>query len=140
MRVFATRWFVRFASSERIRDDRLCEAIERARRGLIDADLGRGLIKQRVARPGQGRRGGYRVLVACRTNVRAVFLYGFAKSERDNINTADLPSWQARPQEVLSANDVQIDKLVAEGGMAEIDCDEETETYPHAGGPAGDDT
>jgi hypothetical protein len=118
---------VRFARSERIRDERLCQTIERARRGLIDADLGRGLIKQRVARPGQGRRGGYRVLVACRGNVRAVFLYGFAKSERDNIDAADLAAWQARAQEVLAASEAHVDKLVADNGLTEIDCDEEKE-------------
>jgi len=39
-------------------DDRLCEAVERAESGLIDANLGGGLIKQRVARLGQGRSGG----------------------------------------------------------------------------------
>ncbi|GIK97818.1 MAG: hypothetical protein BroJett029_20270 [Alphaproteobacteria bacterium] len=64
MRVFVTRQFGRFARSERMADDRLCVAIARAESGLIDADLGGGLIKQRVARPGQGRSGGYRTVVA----------------------------------------------------------------------------
>ena len=41
-------------------------AIETAGRGLIDADLGGGLIKQRVARPGQGKRGGFRMMIAFR--------------------------------------------------------------------------
>ena len=62
MEVFKTRWFARFARQERIADSSLREAIERAERGLIDADLGGGLIKQRVARPGRGRSGGYRVI------------------------------------------------------------------------------
>lgn len=77
----------RFARRERIRDSSLCEAIRRAERGLIDADLGGGIIKQRVARPGQGRSGGYRTVLAYRSGDRAVFLYGFAKSERENIGT-----------------------------------------------------
>ena len=59
MRVFKTRWFVRFARSERIDDESLSEAIGRASRGLVDADLGGGLIKQRVARRGRGRSVGY---------------------------------------------------------------------------------
>lgn len=52
MRVFKIRWFVRFARGERIDDESLSEAITRAARGLVDADLGGGLIKQRVARRG----------------------------------------------------------------------------------------
>jgi hypothetical protein len=72
MRVFKTRDFARFARKEGIDDARLCEAIERAERGLIDDDLGGGVIMQRVARPGKGRSGGYRTLIAYRTEARAV--------------------------------------------------------------------
>jgi hypothetical protein len=72
-------------------DDRLCEAVERAESGLIDANLGGGLIKQRVARLGQGRSGGYRAVVAYRRLGRAVFLYGSAKNERDNIGLTIWP-------------------------------------------------
>ena len=66
MRVFKTKEFARSARRETIRDATLLEAASRAERGLIDADLGGGLIKQRVARPGQGRRSGYRTLMAFR--------------------------------------------------------------------------
>lgn len=89
---FKTKWLARFARRERITDASLREAIERAERGLVDADLGSGLIKQRVAREGQGRSGGYRMLVAYRTEDRAVFLYGFSKSEQDNIEPDELAS------------------------------------------------
>jgi hypothetical protein len=86
MQVLKTRWFTKFARNEEIADASLREAIARAERGLIDADLGGGLIKQRVARRGQGRSGGYRVIVAYRAKGRAVFLFGFAKNERENIS------------------------------------------------------
>jgi hypothetical protein len=88
--VFKTKWLGRFARRERITDKSLMEAIERAERGVIDADLGGGVIKQRVARSGQGRSGGYRMLIAYRRGARAVFLYGFAKRERDNIDPDEL--------------------------------------------------
>jgi hypothetical protein len=64
MRVFKTLWFRRFARKEKVADSALCDAVARAERGLIDADLGGGLIKQRVWRPGSGRSGGYRQLRA----------------------------------------------------------------------------
>jgi len=85
VRTFKTKWLARFARRERIADKSLREAIERAERGLIDADLGGGLIKQRVARQGQGRSGGYRTIIAYRAKERAVFFYGFAKNDRENI-------------------------------------------------------
>lgn len=89
MRVYKNSWFVRFARKERIADASLCEAVERAERGLVDADLGGGLIKQRVARSGSGRSGGYRTFVIYRAGLRAVFVFGFAKSGRDNIDEDD---------------------------------------------------
>ena len=79
MRIFKTKWMARFARRERISDHSLRTAIERAGRGSIDADLGGGIVKQRVARSGRGRSGGYRMLIAYRAGVRAVFLYAFAK-------------------------------------------------------------
>jgi hypothetical protein len=85
-----TRVFARFARTERLDERRLCEAIERAERGAVDADLGGHVIKQRVARPGRGRSGGTRTLIAYRATHRGVFLYGFAKSERDNIDDREL--------------------------------------------------
>jgi hypothetical protein len=127
MRVLATRWFARFARSEHIRDDRLCEAIHRAERGLVDAELGHGLIKQRIARSGQGRSGGFRVLIAYRRGARAVFLYGFAKSERDNIRPDQLAAWQARAQEVLSAGDELIERNIADDHFREVHCEQKEE-------------
>ena len=89
MRVFKTRAFGRFARRERIADELLCDAIERAERGVVDAELGGRVIKQRVARPGQGRSGGYRTLIAFRSDTRAVFMFGFAKNDQDNIDDND---------------------------------------------------
>ena len=65
--------FARFALKERLDDERLYEAITRAEQGVVDADLGGDLIKQRVARPGQGKRGAYRTVIAYRTARRSVF-------------------------------------------------------------------
>ncbi len=84
VQIFATKWFAKFARREGISDATLREVIERAERGSVDADLGGGLIKQRVARKGKGRSGGYRTIIAYRRARRAVFLFGFAKSTREN--------------------------------------------------------
>jgi hypothetical protein len=62
-RVFKTRWFERFARKENIRDTVLLDAVARAEAGQVDADLGGGVIKQRIARRGQGKSGGYRTII-----------------------------------------------------------------------------
>lgn len=82
MRIFKTKWFARFARKERVGDARLREAIDRAEKGGIDAALGGNLIKQRVARDGGGKSGGFRTIIAFRAKERSIFLYGFAKNER----------------------------------------------------------
>ena len=86
MRVFKTSWFIRFARKERISAQTLLDAIERAANGEIDVDLGGGVIKQRLARPGEGRSKGYRSIILFRREDRAFFVYGFSKSEQGNIS------------------------------------------------------
>jgi len=125
VQIFKTKWLARFVRRERITDTSLREAIERAERGVIDADLGGGLIKQRVARQGQGRSGGYRMMVAYRAMNRAVFLYGFAKNERDNIDPDELLSLREIAACWLAADDAKIAQALEEEALQEIDDDEE---------------
>ncbi len=124
MRIYKTKSFVRFARRERIADGALSEAVQRAARGLVDADLGGGIIKQRVARPGQGRSGGFRVLIAYRRDVRSVFLYGFAKSERDNVDDDELETARDIAKGWLAASADQIARALADGLIDEVDHDE----------------
>lgn len=102
MRVFTTKPFARFADREGIGDRDLWEAADRAASGRIDADLGGGVIKQRIARPGQGKSGGYRTIVLFRREALAVFVYGFAKSDRDNIKADELRAFRKLAQELLA--------------------------------------
>lgn len=122
MRVFVVRSFRRWQRKERIGDDALCDAVARAENGIIDADLGGGLIKQRVARPGQGRSGGFRTLIGYSEKQRAVFLFGFAKNVRGNIDAAELDTWKAIGRDLLAAQTAGIDDMIAKGALTELDC------------------
>ena len=89
VRIFKNKWFVRFSRKEGISDEKLREAVKDAEAGNIDADYGGGVIKQRIARPNEGKSGGYRSVILYRRGDKAFFVYGFLKSERENINEAE---------------------------------------------------
>lgn len=120
MRILKTKWFMRYARQERIEDHSLCEAIERAERGLVDADLGGGIIKQRVARAGQGRSSGFRLLIGYRSGNRAVFLYGFAKNELENITADDLDTLREIGAAWLEAKKERLEYAINEGQISEV--------------------
>lgn len=123
MQVYTTKGFARFARRQRIENDALCEAVSRAEQGLIDADLGGGVIKQRVPRPGHGRTGGFRTVLFYRMKVRAVFVDGFAKSNQDNIDDDDLERFRKLAAEFMSYDAKQVGKLVKAGAGIEVECD-----------------
>lgn len=103
----------------------LCEAIRRAESGLIDADLGGGLIKQRVARPGAGKSGGYRTPVLFRIDHRAVFAFGFSKNDRANIGADEEAMLKKAAKLVLGLPDGAMSKEVESGRLREVKCDEQ---------------
>ena len=122
MQVFKTRWFAR---QERITNTSLLEAIERAERGLIDADLGGGLIEQRVGRRGQGRSGGYRVIAGYRARGRAVFLLGFAKSDGANISQDEFKFLREHAENWLACGPARIREEIESGNLLEVEDGEE---------------
>jgi hypothetical protein len=121
VRIFKNGWFKRFARKEGLLDSALAEAVAQAESGLIDADLGGGVIKQRVARPGKGKSGGYRTLILFRQGDRAIFAFGFAKSGQANISKADLTLLRKAAEEALIWSDAELDRLVTTGALMEIE-------------------
>lgn len=120
MRIYKLKAFARFQRRERISDASLARAIRSAEDGLVDADLGGGLIKQRIARPGQGKSGGYRTVIAFRRGERAVFLFGFAKNERSNIDGEELQEFKRLAHVFLELNAKQIAALMEDDELMEV--------------------
>lgn len=125
MRVFKGGRFDRFARKEKVSDAMLCEAVARAERGLIDADLGGGLIKQRVARAGSGKSGGFRTIILFRAETRAVFVYGFAKNDRANLDDDEVVVFKKAARLTLALSEAQMDTEVASGRLIEVGYDED---------------
>ena len=120
MRIFKSKWFQRFARKEGIDDAALLEAVERAAKGQIDANLGGEVIKQRIARPGQGKSKGYRTIIIFRRGERAVFIYGFAKSRRGDIRDDEEEQFKEAAKHILSLTEKQLAALLKRGDFVEV--------------------
>jgi hypothetical protein len=120
MRVFKSAWFVRFARKESISDRQLQEAVRRADLGHVDADLGSGVVKQRIVREGQGRSGGYRAIILYREDGVAFFVYGYAKSRRAGIRPDETEQFKRMARHVLTLSGAQLDALIADGRFEEV--------------------
>jgi hypothetical protein len=124
LKVFKNAWFSRFSRKEKIPASALWDAIERAEKGQIDADLGGGVIKQRIARPGEGKSKGYRSIILFRKDDKAFFVYGFPKSELGNIRADEEDQFKKMAKHVLTLTDAQLNGFVANGQFEEVTQDD----------------
>ena len=124
MRIFKNKPFVRFARKAGLADAALKKAVSDAERGLIDADLGGGVIKQRIARAGGGKSGGFRTIVLFRSGERAFFVHGFARSEQDNIGDDELAAFKMLATEMLGYGDAAIAAALSAGALMEVSGDD----------------
>jgi hypothetical protein len=120
LRVFKNAWFERFSRKEKISAEALWDAVERAEKGQIDADLGGGVIKQRIARPNGGKSKGYRSIVLYRKDDKAFFVFGFPKSEQGNIREDEEAQFKRMAKHILALTDEQLQLLVAKGQFEEV--------------------
>jgi hypothetical protein len=87
---------------------------------MIDADLGGGVIKQRIARAGEGKSGGFRTIILFRAGTRAFFIHGFAKNEQDNIRDDELAAFKLLAAQLLAYDDAALAKAIAAGVLMEV--------------------
>lgn len=120
LKVFKNAWFVRFVRKEKVPVASLWEAVDRANQGQVDADLGGGVIKQRIARSGGGKSGGFRSIVLFRKGHRAFFVFGFAKSELGNIRPDEEAQFKKMAKYVLALSDEQMERLIESGQFEEV--------------------
>jgi len=120
VRLFKNTWFNRFAKKEGITNAELHEAVNRLEAGQADADLGGGVYKVRIARPGEGKAGGYRVIVFFKSEERTFFVYGFAKSDMANIEDDELRGFKKRSKTAFSMTEEQINSRLKDGTLVEI--------------------
>jgi hypothetical protein len=122
MATYKTRWFDRWARKQGLTTSSLCAAVKEMTAGLYEADLGGGLLKKRIARPGQGKSGGFRTLVATNKGNRWVFVFGFPKNERSNIDKDEEEALKKLAAHLLSLTTQALGKAQRDGELMEVDC------------------
>jgi hypothetical protein len=120
VRIFKNKWFVKFARKQGISDAKLWEVVADIEAGRIDVDYGGGVIKQRIRRPNEGKSGGYRLIILYRQGNKVFFVYGFAKSERENIDEDEERGFKDLAKVTFSLAEEDLAKLVAKGVYQEI--------------------
>lgn len=120
MRIFKYRMFRQWAKREGVSDSVLKKTIDEIERGLFDANLGNGLYKQRVARKGQGKRGGYRIILAFKQQDRSVLMYGYAKNDRANISDKEEEVYKKLAAYYLEMADGKLELLIKNGELFEV--------------------
>lgn len=127
MSVYKSKAFARFQKKARLTDGDLWKAVQAAEKGLIDADLGGGVIKQRLARAGEGKSGGSRSIILFRQGSRAIYVYGFEKKDRTNIKTDEIEAFKELAAVILGYTDTELSKRVEDGALFAVKMPNEEE-------------
>jgi hypothetical protein len=123
LRIFKSKEFARFARKSAIQDLALCQVAWELQSGLIHANLGGGVYKQRIARAGEGKSGSYRCIVFLRERERLLFVGAFAKNVRENIDHRELCALKEFAKEFFNYDSSRIEALIKAGALFEVFCD-----------------
>jgi hypothetical protein len=129
---YKTKVFARFARKAKLTDAQLALAAAQVSGGGFDADLGGGVFKQRVARSGGGKSGGFRTLLAFRAGSSCFFVYGFAKNAKANVTARELEALQDYAGLLLSYDEGQLARAVAAGELVELELESDGDEIPQA--------
>jgi len=120
MRILKTKWFTRYARKEKITDSQLKNAVIDLRNGLIDCDYQDGVMKQRIARSGQGKSGGYRSIILYQSDSNCFFVFCYAKNEKSDLTDRELKAFKDLSKEYLQLSDTEIQELIALNEFIEV--------------------
>jgi hypothetical protein len=119
--IYKTRHFARWARKSGLNDSLLETAVLEIQSGLLEADLGGGIVKKRIALPGRGKRGSTRILLATNRDDRWFFVFGFEKNERENISDNELATLKMLAKDLLGMTAAQITVAIGEGSLVEVE-------------------
>ncbi|MEA5568490.1 type II toxin-antitoxin system RelE/ParE family toxin [Anabaena sp. UHCC 0399] len=127
MKIYKNRTFDRWARKEGLNNLSLCNAVNEMAAGLYDADLGGGLFKKRIAKPGKGKSGGFRTLIATNNEDRWFFIFGFSKNERSNIDKDEEEALKMLSKQLLAYTPEELEQAKNSNALIEVICNAEEE-------------
>ncbi|MBD2303581.1 type II toxin-antitoxin system RelE/ParE family toxin [Nostoc sp. FACHB-190] len=125
MKIYKNRTFDRWARKEGLNNLSLCNAVNEMAAGLYDADLGGGLFKKRIAKPGKGKSGGFRTLIATNNADRWFFIFGFSKNERSNIDKDEEEALKMLSKQLLAYTPDELEQAKNSNALIEVICNAE---------------
>ena len=125
MSVYKTKEFSRFARKADLKSADLLDAAQAVASGQWDADLGGGVFKQRIARDGGGKSGGFRTIILFKVGGHSFFVHGFAKNEKANISPKELKALKALAATFLALDLSALETAKSAGEIAEVTIDDE---------------
>ncbi len=108
----STKWFFKWSKKVKLSNKVLLNAVNNIEAGLSVAKLGNHLYKVRIKREHSGKSSGFRTIIVYKEKDRAVFLYGFGKNEKENINKTELRYFKKLGNELLGLTPEQIKRSV----------------------------
>jgi hypothetical protein len=127
MTVLMTKAFARFARKAKLANGSLATAAAEVAAGAFDADLGGHVYKQRVARPGKGKSGGFRTIILFKAGGHSFFAHGFAKNEKANVSAKELAALKKLAETLLGLSEADIDRAIGAGELIEVEDDDEAQ-------------
>ena len=121
MKVLSTKWFKKWSKKANLKNQDLLEAIENLEGGISTAKLGNHLFKIRVKREHSGKSSGFRAIVVYQENDRAIFLYGFGKNEKENIDNAELRYFKKLGNDLLALRKNQLKQFIEQRILFDIE-------------------
>lgn len=127
MKALKNRQFARWAKGEQLTDQALCIAVREIERGLVDAKLGGFLLKKRISKGHKGKSGSLRTIIAYRQEHRLVFLFGFAKREKANIDQTEKQALLELGNVYMAMSEKDLNEAIRTGTLLEVACDDQEE-------------
>ena len=112
MKKLTTKWFKKWSKKVKLSNQDLLEAIQDFESGLSTSDLGGNLYKVRVKRKHTGKSSGFRTIIVFKSESSAIFIYGFGKNEKDNIDKTELKYLKKLGNDLLSLNPQELKEAI----------------------------
>ncbi|MCF6777886.1 type II toxin-antitoxin system RelE/ParE family toxin [Thiotrichales bacterium 19X7-9] len=121
LKIYMLQAFYKWAKKESIEDETLINAAIEVSSGLHDGELGAGCFKKRIAAKGKGKRGGARTILSYKVDDRVIYIYAYAKNEKENLTPQEQKVLKAYSKDVLmKLNNKDIDLLISKGEIKEV--------------------